>query len=391
MKKNDYKNIFLGRRRIGVVICVLLVTTSMTAMTATSDLKSIVRQPLNLNKQMINSDSLSYTFKFSEPSFETNEVDNSEYTLVKMTGCMALGKPAGEPKLPVRFIKLLIPAKKSVLDVAVVGTPVEVDLGGIDLVEKPIIPYQNPVQIGSQPEDFNFVINPERYTSSEIYPSKIYENYNIDYCRGYAILDMPLKPMQYIPSQGKIMYYPEITVNIELGDTEYVNQFYRDNPGDKAWVEKLVWNPEVTETYTAAGIPTFEYEGGLCDPEDDYDYVIITTEDNGLDYWETTDDIPYNWDSLMDKHASDDGYSCTLVTEYRLTFDGDGSSATGGSTVDWTSYDSFLSPAAGITYIADDNDVEVTLYVRASNQANQLADAGTYTATQTLTAHWVGP
>ncbi len=83
--------------------------------------------------------------------------------------------------------------------------------------------------------------------------------------------------------------------------------------------------------------------------------------------------------------------SCTLATEYKLTFDGDGSSATGGSTVDWTSYDSFLSLAAGITHISDDNDVELTLYVRASNQANQLADAGTYTATQTLTAHWVGP
>jgi len=83
--------------------------------------------------------------------------------------------------------------------------------------------------------------------------------------------------------------------------------------------------------------------------------------------------------------------SDTLVTEYKLTFDGDGNSATGGSTVDWTSYDSFLSPAAGITHISDDNDVELTLYVRASNYANQLADAGTYTATQTLTAHWVGP
>ena len=83
--------------------------------------------------------------------------------------------------------------------------------------------------------------------------------------------------------------------------------------------------------------------------------------------------------------------SDTLVTEYKLTFDGDGSSATGSSIVDWTSYDSFLSPAAGITYISDDNDVEVTRYVRASNYANQLANAGTYTAIQTLTTHWVGP
>lgn len=81
----------------------------------------------------------------------------------------------------------------------------------------------------------------------------------------------------------------------------------------------------------------------------------------------------------------------TLVTEYKLTFDGNGSSATGGSTVDFTSYDSFLSPFAAVTYVLDDNDVEVTLYVRVSNYAGQLADAGTYTATQTLTVHWVGP
>ena len=81
----------------------------------------------------------------------------------------------------------------------------------------------------------------------------------------------------------------------------------------------------------------------------------------------------------------------SLVTEYRLTFSGDGSSATGGSTVDWTVYDSFLTTPAAVTHVPDDNDVVVTLYVRASNYADDVADAGTYTATQTLTAHWVGP
>lgn len=81
----------------------------------------------------------------------------------------------------------------------------------------------------------------------------------------------------------------------------------------------------------------------------------------------------------------------TLVTEYKLTFDGDGSSATGGTDTTYVTYDNFLTTAAAVTYVMDDNDVDVTLHVRASNYAGDLANAGTYTAMQTLTVHWVGP
>lgn len=81
----------------------------------------------------------------------------------------------------------------------------------------------------------------------------------------------------------------------------------------------------------------------------------------------------------------------TLITEYKLKFDGDGTSQTGGSTVSFTSYDSFLITPAYVTYVPDDNDVNVKLSVKADNYIGQLANAGTYTATQTLTAHWVGP
>lgn len=80
----------------------------------------------------------------------------------------------------------------------------------------------------------------------------------------------------------------------------------------------------------------------------------------------------------------------TLFTEYKLTFDGDGINDTGGPTVAYTSYDSFLSSPVQITRVEPDDDVDVTLYVRASNYAGDVADSGTYTATQTLTAHWRG-
>lgn len=59
--------------------------------------------------------------------------------------------------------------------------------------------------------------------------------------------------------------------------------------------------------------------------------------------------------------------------------------------MDWTAYDTFLSSAAAVTYYSGDEYVNVTLYARASNAADDVADSGTYNATQTLTVSWVGP
>ena len=83
--------------------------------------------------------------------------------------------------------------------------------------------------------------------------------------------------------------------------------------------------------------------------------------------------------------------SDTLVTEYKLTFDGTGSGTTGGAGTNYETYDTFLTTAAPVTHAIGDDDVEVTLHVKASNYVNGPADAGTYTAAQTLTVHWVGP
>ena len=91
-----------------------------------------------------------------------------------------------------------------------------------------------------------------------------------------------------------------------------MNPFFRCTPEDEAWVKSLVCNPEIAVRYV--GLPTFEYPGGLCDPSDQYDYVIITTEQNSLDYWNTSEYTPYNWESLMEKHMTE-GLSCALVTK----------------------------------------------------------------------------
>jgi len=81
----------------------------------------------------------------------------------------------------------------------------------------------------------------------------------------------------------------------------------------------------------------------------------------------------------------------TLVTSYMLTDDGgDATGNTGGTDeTEYTTYDDFLhdTPFA-ITHVAGDGDVVITLHAKAANPPGEVADAGNYSATQTLTATW---
>ena len=281
-------------RRLGVAICFLLIATSLSAaFNATDGEKATGNQ-------------MSYSFAFIELGFQTIRAAGSDYTSLQMPGCMAMGKQAGAPMLPVKSVKLLLPAMTTVTGVTVTGDAVE-----LASIEDPVYPYQNLVPIGFEPEEFRF--NTALYASDSLYPFGIHDGYHIGYSHGYAILDIMLNPVQYLPSEGRLFYYPKITVTIDLEETREVNRFFRDSPEDKVWVERLVYNPEIAETYTS-DVPMFGYPGGLCDPSYQYDYVIITTTVHGLDHWETSGSTPYNWSSLMVKHEQDDGLQCTLVT-----------------------------------------------------------------------------
>jgi len=103
-----------------------------------------------------------------------------------------------------------------------------------------------------------------------------------------------------------------------------------------------------------------------------------------------------------------------LVTEYKLAYDAFGANETGGSTVEWSNYDRFLSEGSTVTHVSGDGAVEVTLSVRVSNDSGDpgnsltpnlilanpsscnatciisctVANIGQCSATQTLTVYW---
>ena len=303
MKRTKIHNFKIGRLVVGVAICVLMLTTSVT--TALIDPQDFG------NQTPVGRSQLTYTWSFIEPNYQSITADGSEYTIVNIPGLIGGGAEQGAPQLPMKMIQLLLPPKTAATSITVTGTPVVVSQA-VDLIAQPVLPYQKSVPFGSD-EPQVFVKNLDIYSANTPYPSKIYTNHHIGYSHGYSILDFGLSPLQYTPSSGTLMFYPTMTVTINLENTGYVNELFRNSPEDTTYVQTLVANPEIAQLYETSDMPTFEYPGGLCDPSQHYDYVIITTTQGGLDYWDTTTETPYNWESLMDEHSGD-GLASTLVT-----------------------------------------------------------------------------
>lgn len=303
MKNRIKKHRILGRLSVVFAVCIAMILTSaVTAIGTTPTLKS---HTLFLDNQM------TYSFEFKEPSLQLISNNDVDFTALSMQGCLSIGKQAGEPSMPVKPVTLLLPPMKTISEITVSGTPATVATSPTDLTKKPIFPSQPSVPLGSSDQP-DFTMNMEIYSSSSLYPAARYSDYAIGYSHGYAILSVNLNPVQYNPRQGTLVYYPKMTVQITLQDAA-PNQFYRNNAEDKTWVANLVYNPSVAKLYETAGVPTFDYPGGLCDPSGNYDFVIVTTTTNGLNSWTTSSSLPYNWDSLLAFHGSE-GLSGTLVT-----------------------------------------------------------------------------
>ncbi len=84
-----------------------------------------------------------------------------------------------------------------------------------------------------------------------------------------------------------------------------------------------------------------------------------------------------------------------LVTKYKIAFDYDGAGSNtygtaGAQGATYQAHSSFLNTTkATVTHYTNDGNIEVTLWVEASNDAGDLADASAYySATQTLTITW---
>jgi len=271
--------------------------------------------PASAQSAKSDNDAIELSFTFRKPHCTTAEVNGSSYASLVMPGSAVMARNAGEPALPVQFVRILLPPGKEVAEVEVSGAMTELKLDGVDLTRTPVFPYQSPLPIGTaQPADL--ALNEKIYNSADQFPAANYGTPRMGHCRGYTIYSLALFPVKYKPAAGQLFIHKKMTVALQLKKSPAgINTFLRqDSKADEAWIRNMVCNPAALANYQRIPPGRLDYPGGLCDPADHYDYVIITTSQNSLDDWATSGTTPYNWDSLMNRHTVDDGLACTLVT-----------------------------------------------------------------------------
>jgi hypothetical protein len=229
----------------------------------------------------------------------------------------------GEPILPLRTARILIPYGEEVQEVKVVAGN-EKYLGTVS-----IRPGQNSVPIGftenctgCNPED-NWTMTPELsllneeiYESESPYPEVAYSVLGVFKKHGYNILYVNLYPIKYIPKTGEAYSFGAFDIEVTTAPAETLDRgLFRGLPEDREEVDMIVDNPEKTTTYAS----DLALTGKSLLLDGNYTYVIITNQ-----YMKDAPG-PYNFQALAD-HKISKGVPAAIVTveeiyaAYKYTF-----------------------------------------------------------------------
>jgi len=302
MHRNRDSSLFTKLK--AVVFCTMMIATSF----------SLFFQALPVQADETNSSSTSDHLilrkLIDEPQAHVQQLQDYTFTKITMPHTMLIGEKPGSPSFPVMPINILLPYGKEISNLQVIPlhkTSLNLANRNIDLMQQPIIPYQQSLPIGT-PEPENIAYLEDVYQSDGPIPQVQYTSLDVQYCRGYPILTLNLHPTEYIPQDGTLSYFNEFIIDITLKDVEQSNVMFRDDPNDEAWVRSLVSNPEQLDSYHDVRGVSFEYAGGLCDPADNYDYVVILR-----DALADMSGQAYTWTDFINRKASE-GLAVAMVT-----------------------------------------------------------------------------
>jgi hypothetical protein len=180
----------------------------------------------------------------------------------------------GKPMLPLKELKIALPAGMAVKSVNVVDTKSEGILG-----EYNIFPSQPPIKIGLSDKDVDFVQpDPQTYASSQPYPAKLVEFVHQTDLAGQGIAVIFVYPLQYVPAEKRLTLYTSLTLVIEgVGGYEYSdylspNISEKDRRDYEEMVKDMVQNPQEVQLQTSLRMST-----SMVPPGGPFAHVIITS------------------------------------------------------------------------------------------------------------------
>ncbi len=169
-----------------------------------------------------------------------------KYHRIIMQDIGNMAKP-GEPLLPEKTVKILIPYGKEIGEIDVIGKK-KLTLEGkynIEPGERPVpLSYKGKIRPTSRDERI--------YNSEKPFPGRWYTFGSLQSMRGYRILIVNLHPVEYIPKEGRISYYKRMLIRVKTRPIERPIPF-RGRIEDERRVKELVVNPEEILSYPKGG------------------------------------------------------------------------------------------------------------------------------------------
>ncbi|MFH0731977.1 MAG: C25 family cysteine peptidase [Candidatus Omnitrophota bacterium] len=232
----------------------------------------------------VKGDTVEVYVEFPEPKI-TPSTYMPGYSRIDMEGMPSLGE-VGEPVIPVKGLKMLIPPDKKVKDMHVILGE-KITLRGTYQIESG--QEQGPLSKNIKPKPIK--PKPEIYEKDIPYPAKSHKQVSVQRKLGYPISIVNLLPVEYYPVKGEVSYFKNMTVVIELRpedrkviprrrNTKTIKE--RDNKDIQRFIDNTEDLMLYTQGLTGAG-PTDATTGdlpeplsGQFDPNQQYDYVIIT-------------------------------------------------------------------------------------------------------------------
>ena len=212
---------------------------------------------------------VSKTFHFSDYTIE----HAGDYQIIGFDGCLNTAI-SGQPSMPWYAVKLLLPPGENVRSVEV-SRGKEISIQGSFL----LYPHQasRPVSEGASGV---FQFDEGIYNSKAAFPAEVFANTTTQYMNGYAIVMLSVCPAQYIPSEGTLSYFEEITVTVHTdSDDKSANalDMLSSSSAVKARVGEFVQNPEAISSYPEKKNKSNPYQLLIITPQayaDDYDELI---------------------------------------------------------------------------------------------------------------------
>ena len=212
-----------------------------------------------------------YTYYFETPSVK----QSGSFQVLTFENTFLTGK-TGEPALPYRAVRLLLPPGEEAVDVSY-SFEDETTVEGTFVIS-PRQPSQ-PLSIVS---DGIFHQDPAIYKSQDEYPSKAWGEYSTHFLNGHSFLLASFTPVKYIPFSGKISFFKKIIVHIKTRSTDRASIALKNlNTSKKTTgrISALAQNPDMKSAYPSISTRDGEYQ------------VLIITAQQFENYFQSLKDL----------------------------------------------------------------------------------------------------